>query len=259
MAKSKNRGVPPQLQSFQPEVTPETIKKASVRPLSTGVGPVPVAPVAQNVQLTPIVQPLAFVPYSTQKQPLFMFDDEADPAIVPEAVPQEPVPVTIENEACEPSDAVTKPRKGIKAAPVILILLSLLVAAVFVVGKYVSVAADYTYFYALEGINHNGIDIVISVYEAIAAGEIIALEYALPSAIALTGVFAVLTFLASLIRICKKGACVFAKITTAFTFLFALLAIILALVEEATMGYGLYIAGGLALLSILVAYLSRSR
>ena len=39
--------------------------------------PVPVATPASFVQLTPIVSPVSFVPYSTQNQPLFMFDDDA--------------------------------------------------------------------------------------------------------------------------------------------------------------------------------------
>lgn len=256
MAKRKSQVVPPQLQQFQPTVTPDTAYRASVRPLSTGVGPVPVAPVAKNVQLTPIVQPLAFVPYSTQEQPLFMFDDENPVADAPAYVPEEQ-PVAVQSEQL-PAEAA-KVRKGVKGAPIVLMLLSLLIVAVFLVGKYVALAADYTFIYSLEGVKHNGLDIVIDVYNAIASGKIIALEYAAPSAVALSGVFAALTFIASLIRICKKGACVVAKITTALTFLFALLAIILSLVQEAVLGYGLYILGGLALLSLLIAYLSRTR
>lgn len=41
-------------------------------------GPVPVAPPADFIQLTPIVQPIPLVPYSTQMQPLATFDDEED-------------------------------------------------------------------------------------------------------------------------------------------------------------------------------------
>lgn len=39
-------------------------------------GTVPVARPASNIQLTPIVQPVSFVPYSTQAQP--MLTDESD-------------------------------------------------------------------------------------------------------------------------------------------------------------------------------------
>ncbi|HQC54476.1 MAG TPA: hypothetical protein PKX91_01975 [Clostridia bacterium] len=41
-------------------------------------GPVPVAPPADYIQLTPIVQPIPLVPYSTQTQPLAMFEDDDD-------------------------------------------------------------------------------------------------------------------------------------------------------------------------------------
>ena len=50
---------------------------ASWRHLSTR-GPVPVAPPADFIQLTPIVQPIPLVPYSSQQQPLAMFDEDDD-------------------------------------------------------------------------------------------------------------------------------------------------------------------------------------
>ena len=42
-------------------------------------GPVPVARPADYIQLPPIVQPIPLVPYSTQLQPLAMYDDSWDP------------------------------------------------------------------------------------------------------------------------------------------------------------------------------------
>lgn len=38
--------------------------------------PVPVARPADFIQLTPVVQPIPLVPYSTQGQPLAQFEDE---------------------------------------------------------------------------------------------------------------------------------------------------------------------------------------
>lgn len=38
--------------------------------------PVPVAKPADFIQLTPVVQPIPIVPYSTQLQPLAQFEDE---------------------------------------------------------------------------------------------------------------------------------------------------------------------------------------
>lgn len=46
------------------------------QPMSNGM--FPVAPASNFVQLTPIVQPIALVPYSTQQQPLLTFIDDED-------------------------------------------------------------------------------------------------------------------------------------------------------------------------------------
>ncbi len=39
-------------------------------------GSVPVAPPSSHIQLTPIIQPVAMVPYATQQQPLITYIDE---------------------------------------------------------------------------------------------------------------------------------------------------------------------------------------
>lgn len=41
-------------------------------------GAIPVAKPSSNIQLTPIVQPVSFVPYSTQGQPMLTVDDDYD-------------------------------------------------------------------------------------------------------------------------------------------------------------------------------------
>lgn len=38
----------------------------------------PIAPPSQVIQLTPIVQPIALVPYSTQQQPICTVNDDED-------------------------------------------------------------------------------------------------------------------------------------------------------------------------------------
>lgn len=42
----------------------------------TNAAPVPIAKPAEIVQLTPIVSPVAYVPYSTQNQPLYTYTDD---------------------------------------------------------------------------------------------------------------------------------------------------------------------------------------
>jgi hypothetical protein len=53
------------------------IKRPSVSfRVMNNCGPVPIAKPADFIQLTPVVQPVALVPYSTQAQPMATFDDE---------------------------------------------------------------------------------------------------------------------------------------------------------------------------------------
>lgn len=47
------------------------------QPMANGF-PMAVAPASNFIQLTPIVQPIALVPYSTQQQPLLTFLDDDD-------------------------------------------------------------------------------------------------------------------------------------------------------------------------------------
>ncbi|MFA5450236.1 MAG: hypothetical protein WC292_07370 [Clostridia bacterium] len=57
--------------------TKKTVKKPiiSYRVMNNSA-PVPVAKPSDFIQLTPIVQPVPIVPYSSQLQPLAMFDEE---------------------------------------------------------------------------------------------------------------------------------------------------------------------------------------
>jgi len=58
-----------------PEV--QVVKRPSVSfRVMNNCGPVPIAKPADFIQLTPVVQPVAMIPYSTQAQPMATFDDE---------------------------------------------------------------------------------------------------------------------------------------------------------------------------------------
>lgn len=62
----------------QEQPTP-TLKRPSVTfRVMNNCSPVPVAKPADFIQLTPIVQPVPIVPYSTQLQPLAQFDEDED-------------------------------------------------------------------------------------------------------------------------------------------------------------------------------------
>lgn len=71
MAK-KNKPAPEPVQPVQ-----DYVRRPSVSfRVMNNCAPVPVARPADFIQLTPIVQPLPIVPYSTQLQPLAQFDEE---------------------------------------------------------------------------------------------------------------------------------------------------------------------------------------
>lgn len=65
----------------QAEAQAEAQKKAARVPTASfkvmnNCGVVPVARPADFIQLTPVVQPIPLVPYSTQMQPLAQFDED---------------------------------------------------------------------------------------------------------------------------------------------------------------------------------------
>lgn len=58
-------------------VAPRALKRPTVTfKVMNNCSPVPVAKPADFIQLTPIVQPVPIVPYSTQLQPLAQFDED---------------------------------------------------------------------------------------------------------------------------------------------------------------------------------------
>lgn len=66
--KNKNQAMQQQPVVYRP-VGPQTVYGMVPKAM-------PIAPPASHVQLTPIVQPVALVPYSTQSQPVSMIDDD---------------------------------------------------------------------------------------------------------------------------------------------------------------------------------------
>lgn len=61
--------------------TEQPKRKKVMKPVYRIVNPtgtVPVAKPSSNIQLTPIVQPVSFIPYSTQSQPILTDDEDYD-------------------------------------------------------------------------------------------------------------------------------------------------------------------------------------
>ncbi len=80
MSKKKKAAVAAAAQAaaLQPEVVVAPKRPSVSFRVMNNCAPVPVAKPADFIQLTPIVQPLSIVPYSTQLQPLAQFDEDEE-------------------------------------------------------------------------------------------------------------------------------------------------------------------------------------
>ncbi len=191
----------------------------------------PVAQPAKAVQLTPIIQPIAFVPYSTQDQPLYMFDEEEE---------------VVEEEVVE-EEVVAPKKKKVSCAAIFLSIFSLIIVGIYVIAEYA--VPEYL---ALIG-GQSGLAIILGLVENMDFTNITNI------ALAVVPVMAVLTLISSLIRIMKKGACVFAKITTFLGLVAAIAALLLVLIDGTVeIGYGLYAVAALSLVNVLIAYLAKN-
>ena len=191
----------------------------------------PVAQPAKAVQLTPIIQPIAFVPYSTQDQPLYMFDEEEE---------------VVEEEVVE-EEVVAPKKKKVSCAAIFLSIFSLIIVGIYVIAEYA--VPEYL---ALIG-GQSGLAIILGLVQTMDFTNITNI------ALAVVPVMAVLTLISSLIRIMKKGACVFAKITTFLGLVAAIAALLLVLIDGTVeIGYGLYAVAALSLVNVLIAYLAKN-
>ena len=187
----------------------------------------PVAQPAKAVQLTPIIQPIAFVPYSTQDQPLYMFDEE--------------------EEVVEEEVVVAPKKKKVSCAAIFLSIFSLIIVGIYVIAEYA--VPEYL---ALIG-GQSGLAIILGLIDTMDFTNITNI------ALAVVPVMAVLTLISSLIRIMKKGACVFAKITTFLGLVAVIAALLLVLIDGTVeIGYGLYAVAALSLVNVLIAYLAKN-
>ena len=184
------------------------------------------------VQLTPIIQPIAFVPYSTQEQELYMEEEEEE--AVNEPIPQE--------------EEVVAPKKTVSAAAIFLSIFSLLIIAVFVAGKWVL----QDYLACVGGVA--GLDVTLNYIEAQDWTDIVSIL------VTVIPVCAALVLISSLIRIMHKGACVFAMIFSLLGIAASLAAILMLALDDAgnqSVGYGLYAMAGLSLINMLIAFLAK--
>ncbi|MFW5780118.1 MAG: hypothetical protein ACOCWI_01520 [Bacillota bacterium] len=200
-----------------------------------------------GVQLSPIVQPIAFVPYNTQDQPLFQYGGY-DVERAKEEIAQEFEDSEEYEEVYEESDS----EKKVRFTPIFLAVLSLLVVAVLVVGEFVAqeflalTAGMSGYAYIME---------LVDIFTA--GGELVIADMIFPGAVGLVGLFAVINFIASLIKMKSRGASVISKICLFFMLTFSLVLTLISLMNDYEIVYGLYAVAGLSLLSLIVGYLAK--
>lgn len=210
---------------------------------------VPVNPQAEQLQLPPIVQPIAFVPYSTQDQPLYMYDEAIDEYQTVDHY-QQPADYAVDS-AAEPVETAKSARKGVQWAPIVLALLGLIMVAVMVIPKFVEALS----ILSVVG-STSGLDVILNLVDQFSAG--FSSDLIVPIAIAVVGVTAVLTVLVGLIQITRKGACVLLKLIVAIMLIAALVAMIMLLTEGGNeIAIGLYAVVGVAFVSVLVAFLAK--
>lgn len=122
-------------ESVDNDIARPKVAKASLRPLPTGRGPVAIVPPAEHVQLTPVVQPVALVPYSTQEQPLFIYEDSTKEEHV-----KDDSPITMQQNNETASSGQVALSGSTAKRPVItyvIAALSLIVCAIMVMGDFV--------------------------------------------------------------------------------------------------------------------------
>jgi hypothetical protein len=189
------------------------------------------------MQLTPIIQPIAFVPYSTQEQPLYMYDDVEEQIEEMEEVIEEAAPA----------------KKKVSGACIALMIFSIVYIALYVISKFVSLE----YIFAINGTS--ALDLLINVFKAGAivfdTVTIIAL------ALGVGAVCCLLVLIASIIKIMGPGVPAFAKIFAFLGLVVTLVSVLLALVQKDTVAinYGLYIYAAVALIIVIISFLSKNK
>lgn len=207
-------------------------RTASFRPLPTGEGPIFVHRIPENVQLSPVVQPIAMVPYSSQDNPLMTYEEERRNPVA-EAAPAEE-------------------KRGVKSAPIVRILMCLLTVAVYVAGNFF--LSDILALSGTEA-EGSGLGMILSLFQSSGGFDLLNMLPKILILAALVGV--VVTLVVSVVKITKKTHVV-VKISAFLASLCALVALLMQIIFGGV-GIGMYIVTALCLVSLLTAFLVKSK
>jgi len=204
--------------------------QASLRPLSTGSGPVAIVPPAEKVQLAPVVQPLALVPYSSQKQPLFIQEEQKVKQNSPQLTEKR-----LEKVAS---------KKPIMAA--VLTMLCILALVIMIIG-------DFFLQNILSLANGQGITyIAISLLDAVNQGSFFTISNIVEAALLASFVLHII-LLIILVSLRSSGVSFAVKIL-AFIITVLQLGTAIFCYNVGTANLGIYISAGLALVIMLASF-----
>lgn len=202
-----------------------------------------------SVQLPPVVQPLAIVPYNTQEQPLFQYADSSDGSYDNIVEDYTPEPYEREEVYARYPEAADK---RVRSTPVFLMLFSLVILAILILGEFVLKE------YLILSSEMSGYAYIMKVVETFTSGEeLVIAELIIPGAVVIIALFSLINLVANLAKIKSRGACVISKICIFFMISFSLVLVLVNLINEETIGYGLYGVAGLSFLSLLIGYLAK--
>lgn len=214
----------------------------------------------KNDRHSHILQPVAFAPYAAsadkasawQMTPSGYDINQARRDIA--ASYEKDVPVEAEDTALEEA-ALAPEKKRVRFVPIFIAVLSLLVIAVLVLGKFV-LEKELALVAGISGYGY--IEKLVELISDIAGGAAFSIDLLVPCAVAVVALFSVINVIASLVKITSRGACVLSKISIFFMLLASLVIILVSVLDVQELGYGIYAVGGLSFIMLFVGYLAKN-
>jgi hypothetical protein len=209
------------------------------------------------------VQPVALVPYSSQEQPLYTFDTDLGGGGYGGYAPTADNATWDYGDQQDVATASTKTRRG--GTSLLLMLFTLLAAAVLVLGNFVEAVVEYTSIVVISDVHNVGYKLVMDLVTPIISsgldvGKLFETDLNIITvAIAGSAVLLVLTFIVSIFNIRKPGAPLLSKVTLILAFLAAAFACVYLHIKGMQVGYGAYIFAGITLFMTIIALAVRRK
>lgn len=203
-----------------------------------------------------IVQPIAIVPYNTIEQPLYQYRGSEDyyQGGYENYYQQQPYDERDYENYGQPEQrtipASRASSKKVRVSKVFLFILSLLAIAVMVGGKFLDI--EYLKFDS----SRSGFEIIMEVTKFIEAGFEIK-NMLIPGALALFALINVIMLLDGILGI-KNKVCLF-EIILALLGVIAMGLFAYLIFKQDQIGYGIYIAGGISVLMLIITLCSHKK